>query len=71
MFGDLQRFLAIFAVCMGVIPRVPANHWVLQVDLAEAATEQLNDAEELEWTDAAAAEQTFSQAHLSPRWSRP
>ncbi|CAJ1432204.1 unnamed protein product [Effrenium voratum] len=33
----------------------------LKVDLAEAATEQLNDAEELEWTDAAAAEQTFSQ----------
>ena len=30
-----------------------------QVDLAEAVTEQLKDAEELEWSDAAAAEGTY------------
>ena len=34
----------------------------VQVDLAEAVTEQLKDAEELEWSDAARAEGSYDTA---------
>merc|ERR1712023_161969 len=46
----------------GFVERV-AQMLGLQVNLAEGATEQLAEAEELEWSDAAAAEEIFTRVN--------
>ena len=41
---------------------ITSMHPVPEVDLAEAVTEQLKEAEELEWSDAALAERSYDTA---------